>query len=94
MRNYPHYSSQSLLLSTFTSEDKNDSLLLYQFVATADIYHFGMKPSIKLLHSTHPGILTVIHALQWKMHFQGHSVQCVTVVKNKMQLSSTAPTPE
>lgn len=35
---------------------------------------------LKLLHYTHPGILTVIHVFQWKRHFQGHSVQRVTVV--------------
>lgn len=56
--------------------------------------HFGMKPSIKLLHYTHPSIQTVIHVFQWKMHFQGHGMQCVTVVKRKMQLSTRATTPK
>lgn len=38
---------------------------------------------MKLLHYTRPGIPTVIHACRQKMHFQGHSVQCVTVLKDQ-----------
>lgn len=67
---------------------------MIQVVFAADISHFRMKPSIRRLCYTRPGFLTAMHPIPLKIYFQGHSMQCVTIVKTKMQLRITAPTPK